>query len=541
MKFKKCVFFIRKSFFKLVVILLVFCMIIGLLLFSHPNKIRKSNSPCSFINSVTYEHGKIRVEFTKAFPAKMNIHELFGFQTTAFYMPLIFTNESMTYTRSSDLDISFSLDLPFVQEYSGSLYCTHKHNIINKETLQKPKSVLDLAESVFPLTINKTDFDENMSMSQMKCHGSTYETRFCEMRNVAIFKEILVFSTKAKYVFPRPFLTTDSRAPPFGRKDTSLLFEPHVIDKEITSGEVINELTYVMTQFNTTDTTWNNLVDFIIPAYETFSAVEKTTDITDRRILIKDEKHKMNQEMFKCLTKRNIEYFNDYKVKNVRFRDVVVGMKKIESNPSLARAAEDFYKIKYLFNNSIISKARENIMNMLEIKSESQQDMKKVLILENKSSERSIINIEDVEQYMRITCFTCDIQTLDISAMNQRKIIEEISSSNVVIGMNSNDLANAVWMKPHENAGCILLELLPKGFTCNNNYKELAQKSSVHYFSVIGTDIPGNETENENCTRSSYMCATKECYDVLQNQNVYVDFAVFTNTWEEIVELLGKN
>jgi hypothetical protein len=82
---------------------------------------------------------------------------------------------------------------------------------------------------------------------------------------------------------------------------------------------------------------------------------------------------------------------------------------------------------------------------------------------------------------------------------------------------------------------------LPKGYTCNDDYQALSSIKNIHYFSILGTDIPGRESENEKCASSSYLCATKDCYNSLRNQDVYIDLGTFTNTWEEVVELIRKN
>ena len=552
-------------------IIILFISSLVLYLFFETFKIKsqplqRNNSLCFDIKNVSYEDNKMHISFSKPISNINNISAYFGYQTTAFNMPLTFQPNSFTNVIKKENDLFIQFDLPFVQYYTGHLYCSstqydeilenEKENNQNKKikskSLSGPKNFLQQADSLYPLSFNKTNFDYNAEWSQIKCFGETYETRFCEMLNVAIYKDLLVFSTKATYSFPQPFLTLDARAPPFNRKEAILGFEPVVLDKIINSHDnTMHEKSYLINQFDiSTNNVWNVVVDFLIPALVTIQYFENTHEIRNRNIIIRDTKYNIDTQFMNCLSLKQPILLWENSEKTYKFDHLIVGLKKLEANPSSARSKEDKYKIKYSFTEHTCPYLHDLVFNSFNIHplTKNDDDYQKILLIENKSLNKTFINQEEIEQYMKASCDFCDIDVIDVSKMSRTEIMELFSSAHGIVGMHSDEIANAIWMKPEKNVNKIIFELFPNGFHCNKKHKNIAKLNNFKYFSIVGSEIPQNDDKNKttskklkDCLEDEYLCSTSECFSVLENQDLYVDISSFSYVWDSIVETLRND
>ena len=537
------------------------------------NPLIHKTSICNYINKVEYKENMIHIEFLKSISNIDNISDYFGYQTNAFKMPLTFTPNSFTKIDTTENELFIQFDLPIVQTYNGYLYCSsaqyeeiiaeetendkkpnhlnNKHRI-NAKSLTGPKDILQYADSLFSLSFNKTEFDPQSEWSQIECYGETYETRYCKMKNVAIYKDLLVFSTKANYAFPQPFLTLDARSPPFNRKESILGFEPVVLDRIITQADnIFHEQSYLITQFDTSaNSIWNVVVDFLIPALVTFESIEKTHEIINRNIVIRDTEYDIDSKFMSCLSKKNPILLWDFSGETFKFDDLVVGLKKLEANPSSARSVEDKHKIKYTFTNETCPFLHDLVFDVFDVHTSNTKDneYQKILLVENKSLNKTFINQDEIEQYMKASCDICDIDVIDISKMSQHEIMELFSSAYGIVGMHSDDIANAIWMNPEQNTNKFIFELFPHGFNCNKMHKSIAKLNNFKYFYAMGTKIPRYDNINQtlpkqlaDCLEDEYLCVTEECYSILENQDLYVDVGTFSYQWDVIVDMLRGN
>ena len=97
--------------------LIIICIVLLLAAFVFLPKIKfispqinSQFSPCSSIKSVEYIDNHIRISFNKKISDADNYSSLFGYQTTAFEMPLTFSSESFKFVMSTDTEIFYDID-----------------------------------------------------------------------------------------------------------------------------------------------------------------------------------------------------------------------------------------------------------------------------------------------------------------------------------------------------------------------------------------------------------------------------------------------
>lgn len=553
--------------------ILIFTLIISAVLFSiaifsnyYQSKYSRDQqqidyNPCYYIEKTESKDYKVDIKFTEPIPNHLQntIHLYFGYQTQSFGLPLILQPGSLDLVQASSTNLTLNFPLPFIQYYSGHLTCVNP-NHYEQSSFGIPSDILSKVDNFLPLDMNITTFrnSDDQNWSQMICYGNSYETRYCDMRNVAIYQKLFIFATKADYVFPQPFLSSSGRAPPFDRSEGRLVYEPSVIHSPITSlpGESIhyqsNPLCYVISHFYNSQMLWHMLFDFLVPAFHTFMQFENfekiDKDYNDRHIFIRDNERLVHPQLLHSLSKYDIP--NIYRDSITRqFQRVIVGLEKLEENPSTDRTPNEMLQIKYNYTNKTSPYIRKAIFNALSIKDHPIDSESPLILIVDRSQKskkftiRKFINIEEIEEYLLSRCDFCRVKRIEFSSQNLTEQIELISSASVLIGVHGSGLTNTLFMKPSsEKAPTALIELLPYGYHCRNWFQKAANVASVDYYSIMSKKILPNDasktTKFNHCWTHPELCSTYECHDLLRDQDVIIEFGIMSSVWSRVVSQL---
>ncbi|KAK8893307.1 hypothetical protein M9Y10_021724 [Tritrichomonas musculus] len=559
------------------------------------------SNPCYHLKEVKSEGYTVEISFDKPIPEdiRLNLNSYFGYQTQAFDLPLVMRPGTPKILFSSNISLILDFFLPFVQNYTGYLICADPKNF-KSSTFQIPHDVLSEVDNFMPLNMNIKHFrktndkeEPNKSLepenewSQMICYGTSYETRYCDMRHVAIYKQIFVFATQADFIFPEPFLTLGARSPPFDRSEGRLIYEPSVIHEPLSKipGEIVHysstPLCYIMSRFYNSIMLWHTTFDFLVPAFHMFDKFEKNekpsitnnsnkneksknplpknstsgNDQNNRYLFIRDFEVDAYPELIKTLSNHKIIFlYNDFVTR--KFDRVIVGIEKLEINPSSARPGEGMFNIKYNFTKETAPNLRSSVLSALSIKEDPIDPFSPlILIIERKdTSHRFFVNIDDIEEYLLSRCDFCRVKRIDYTNENFTSQAGLTNRASVLIGVHGSGLANCLWMHPStEKAPTAMIELFPNGYSCRDWFHGAANVSRVEYYSVMGkkdrekikivkkdkfknSTFDDSEKEKLNyCKSHQELCSTTLCHDLLRDQNVTIEVGALSSVWLTIV------
>ena len=298
-------------------------------------------NPCYHLKEIKSEEYTVKIEFSTPVPENIQskLNNYFGYQTQAFDLPLIMRPGTSKILSSSKFSLSLDFFLPFIQNYTGYLICVDPKNF-KPSTFRIPHDILSEVDNFLPLEISishfrsedtklsKKDQSKVKEWSQMICYGSSYETRYCDMRNVVIYKKIFVFATKADFIFPEPFLSLGSRSPPFDRPEGRFIYEPAVIHESLKKipGKFIHykstPLCYVMSRFYNSIMLWHTAFDFLVPAFHMFAKFEKDDN---EKANITKEQIQNNLTIIHEITENDNDIHNE--------KDINYANKNISSRP----------------------------------------------------------------------------------------------------------------------------------------------------------------------------------------------------------------
>lgn len=512
--------------------------------YRNPPHESKEFHPCYSVFKVFGHDDIITVYFNKNISSKYQntIHQYFGYETTAFSRPLIIPYNATTFINKTERSVTLQLTLPFVQNYDGSVFCVNP-DFFKEESLLKTSSILNKVDNIFEYHTKKSNFSKH-NYSQLQCFGDSYETRFCEMRNVGLYNSILVFYSPVLYHFPDPFLSIGARAPPFCRVNSMLNFEPVVIKRPLSQlpGMQKHEstLSYLIARFHNSLMIWHMLYDFIIPAYSTFDMFEKDSYVQNRQIFIRDDEFSCYDDFINLLSEKPINYIDKNNPVTISFDRLIVGLRKFETNPTAARIPADMLRINYMFNKETAPRFRDEAMRRLKINTTIDPLSPKVIIIERKKQKRYFVNPEEVEQYIRQTCDFCDVQRVDFAEYSQAEQVRIASSASVLIGIHGSGLGHVIWMPPSGNGTRALIEILPPGYVCRDWFAKAAEIARVDYYSIFGRVYNSTEPVRQRCLDNPDICATIGCHDYLRDKNLTLDVGEFTGIWTKIAQNLEK-
>lgn len=148
-----------------------------------------------------------------------------------------------------------------------------------------------------------------------------------------------------------------------------------------------------------------------------------------------------------------------------------------------------------------------------------------------------IFNIEPLKRLISRSCSFCTINSIDVDSHNLTSLIEMASKSKVFIARSGVGFEHVIWLSPDS----YVVELKPYGFWCEDKYEIAAKISGSKYYSVMNDDVNIQNKLKQyrkrlnTCLSAKSYCESPECYDVLFEQLIDVDLAIFNQTWTSIL------
>ena len=551
---------IRKNKYLIIKFLLILCVFISILIlatkrYEPPQFLQVTEfNPCYYLSSVSSDNYTVTVNFNTEIPEDIQekLNEYIGYQTQSFKLPLIIKPGTPKLIKYSKYSAQMIFPMPFIQNYTGYLICSNHYT---PAPFNLPRDILAEVDNFLELNMRIDHFRKDKEWSQLRCFGNTFETRYCDMRNVAIYKQLFFFASEADYVFPEPFLSSSGRAAPFDRYESRLIYEPIVIHdpiKKITeldeNFEHYENLSYVISRFYNTGMLFHAILDFLVPAFHTFSIIEKSKFSNERYVFLRDYEAAAFPELVQSLSKHKIiELFKD----NITriFKRVIVGLEKLEKNPSAARENDGMLSIEYNMRNDTAVMLRDEVIKSLSIdppKLDPYHPL--ILVVERTKGSRRILNLDEIEEYMLSRCDFCRIKRVDYAELSIQKQVELTAKSSVLFAAHGSGLSNCVWMKPstvtHPTA---VIEILPHAYTCRDWFHGAANISGADYYSVMSGKkaVHPNITKKEYkhlelCWKHSEYCQTVLCHDTLRDQNISIEIGSLSSVWISVVNKLKK-
>ena len=530
-----------------VFVYLVFSVIAVMML--RPPRHKRNTNVCHFLEQAESDQYLVTISFTEEIPATLRekAHEYFGYQTRAFGSLLVLRPGTAQRVDFKGNQLRIRLPLPFIANYSGDLLCSDPSQW-NTPVISLLQDVRSLAERILKLDVEVTDFDNHTNFSQMKCFGSSFETRFCDMRRVSIMHQMFVFATPADYAFPQPFLCASGRSAPFDREESRLTYEPVVVHEPVFgNSEHIPGLSYVVARFFNSHMLWHTLFDFLVPCFHTFSLIEgKNVSMHRRRVFLRDFEGNSFGEIVNSLSSKPlIGYFNDNITRT--FERVIVGLAKLEDEPSAVREYDSMLSVRYNFASDTAPMLRQRVFESMGI-ADPVIDLQNplVLVIERKTETRRFLNAIDIEQYMLSKCPFCIVRRVDMSELPLKEQLELVAQAVVLVGVHGSGLSHVLWMRPSDaRTPTAVVELLPRGYVCRDWFASAAAVANVSYYKVmsgvIARNLTDEEKENlERCWQTPELCPTLMCHDTLRDQDVWIELGAFGGVWLEIMRKIEQ-
>ncbi|KAH0795692.1 hypothetical protein GPJ56_000571 [Histomonas meleagridis] len=479
---------------------------------------------------------------------KNSMINYFGYQTKSFDLPLVLQPKTFVLKSFTQYSLEFELPLPFIQNYTGTLFCVDP-NHFKGSNFHVPKSLLAQTENYVPLNLQINKFSNSFNWSQMQCFGNTLETRFCDMRHVALHKGLLVFSTPADFIFPEPFISSSARSFPNDRPESRLQHEPVVIHNTLmqlnSSSIFYPQISYLISRFWNTLMLWHMIYDFLLPVFQTIERIEGDTTNRERNIFIKDIEPFVHKDFYKAISKypiKNVLHDSDTRI----FNRLIVGLEKTEISTN-GNSVQRMLGAQFKFRNSSQMELQSEVFKELQIpKHKLDVDNPLILIIERKTKSRKFVNVDAIEDYILSKCDFCSVKRIDFAKLKIKEQIEMAANASVVVGVHGSGLSHVIWMKRStKDNPTSLVELFPHGYVCRNWFETAANVAGVDYYKVFAkrNALPVNATEQYKwqmnyCWDHGELCTMALCHDVLRDQNVTVEIGAFSGAWLPIVNKL---
>jgi hypothetical protein len=167
---------------------------------------------------------------------------------------------------------------------------------------------------------------------------------------------------------------------------------------------------------------------------------------------------------------------------------------------------------------------------------ESDPERPLVILLDQSRSTHKIENLDHVYRAIVAGCPHCDVEMIDIDALDAVEQVRTVSQASVIVGRHGSDLAHVVWMA--ESARKFLIEIVPQGYRCRDWYETAAKVAGVMYRRVMNP-APDATGQLKRCYGSDDLCRSAQCHELLQDQRVELDIETFNGTWAEVAEVLS--
>lgn len=443
----------------------------------------------------------------------------FGFMTSAWDSPLLMPPGSARNVEVVDGLLSFEFPFPFVMEYSGDLVR------VNRESYMSPPFHFpELNQSVVIwsqlLNVSVDDFRGEFEGSQMKCHGTSFKSRWCEAHDIGVVSGNFIIETKAHYVFPSPFISTGGRSPPFDDREGWITNGPIVAVDTIKRSSIRvlgrGEVVLICDIGINYNTSRGVVFDFMFPVVETLQSIKVGARVA--KFVKFKAKSEVNADLVASVTgemgvmQREME--------PVILERVVIGLKKVDGQAPA--------KYEYNFGEATGGIVRERVFNKYGIAGVERDSGRQIMVTFVECENGNVTNMESLKQTVIDLCGSCIVETLMLDARTgDRSIVESVAKSDVLISQSGCGLEHVLWLKP----GSVAVEMRPDSVWCTNTAEIAANVSGAHYQSVIvGTVI------TRNCT----YCETDECDRMMRSKSVTVDLPRFRQAWKSVLSLLDR-
>lgn len=537
----------RKKLRKWIIVVAILIILIELLTLSKSRqednfdeKYSSDFSPCNYIDVIDGFSNSITIVFKPEIPKKAfdNALNHFFFETKLFDELLLADYNSFTNISSSQVSYSFDIILPAIEIYQGFLLCFNNPPKINNRARL---SIATKTKYKYPLELVNDDF-VNTNYSQMRCFGENYASRWCDMRKIAIYKNLVTFSTPVYYNFPSPFLLPGARGPPYDRPGDRFHNEPVVTHKIFNSEDNftnINSLSYIIGRFYNSMMLWHILFDFAIPAYNTIQEIEgeqMKNHENSRLVFFHDDEYNVFTEfgnIFSKIPTRRV----DLVAVNLTLRRAIVGMRKFESNLSPYRKMEEMINFRYEFNRSHGYGFREFVMRQMNVTEKPiNPNNPEIILISRKGTGRDITNSQEIYDFLVKQCPYCNVRVVDLKMLKISQQISLFASASAMVGLHGSGLTHVLWMPPNTQENpTAMFEIKPYNYWCRDWYEVAANVAAVGYVSVMNKHAPiysdKDWFQNMYCYSFKQMCKRLECHDFIRDKQVTLEIEAFKEAW----------
>lgn len=538
---------------------------------------------CQSISKITTKDDIITVNYKGNIPTTNETILLSHFALLAkWYEQSIYYHlgsaESIEITKKS---FSLRFFLPVVDSYSNvTLYCSAPPYNISKLREEMIKYVisnysidLNVPQDGFGPELTKNDIYP-YNYSRLKCHNpQTFETRWCEFRNIAYFDDYFFFLSPATFTFPEPFIVPGPRAPPFDIIGDRFVIEPVVVPFSASTVprklEQVSDFTFLYGVFHNFFMLWHVLFDFAVPLYNfMYNVLPKNysivTERESRRVYVKSDGVWIFESLVRLFSHKPITIIKTSR-RNYLFEKGTIGIEKPELNPASKRYEDNLVNFQYNFNRQTGLGMREKALKQLKIDPEEIGFIDKnisltnitttnkklkplVILIDRGNGVRNIQNTPEVFDVMVKGCGDfCQPLRVKFHNLGVEEQVRLVSHASVLVGLHGSGLAHVLFM--HESTKkmpTFLVEFLPYKYTCRNWYHVAANVAGVKYVSVMNKNMPstplrhGGSNKNEACYNDPRMCPTLHCHDLLRDQKTSIEVDTFNETWVDIMKQLKE-
>ena len=503
----------------------------------------QKNNYCDFIKNVSVNGSRIHIDFIGKIDVNIInvLQQRIYYETQAFNQLLIIKPKLIKIVSYNENSLVFEYDYPFVQYYQGHLLCFNSD--FDYQYDKKPVSIKHLSDKVYPISINISSFQKDTKYSQMQCYGGSIQKRYCRVKKFIRYNEMFFFFSHIAYQFPSPFMSMSSWPIPNDIIEQRLEGQPIVIDANplTRSDKNIKELSYYFARAVNLGMLWHTLFETIAPLYQTIVQIEGDVIGKNRRIFYNDMYVKeVYYSFYTPFTRYDIVHMGTTPI-NVMFDDVVIGLRKFNTNHTLFRDKSTSFNYQYDKNDLIMPKFRDFILESLRLyKGPPSIEHPHVLVPLRRSKSRSIVNFNEIIESMERICPFCEFTYANLDAFSIEDQVRFISNMTVIFGVHGSALAHTIWMHPsNADFTSYLVEVFPPNYWCRQWYKSVAESVNVKHYGIYG-DIADKNKESDFCYSHHDLCPIPQCHDFLRDQILYLPKERFEKVWENITKQLKQ-
>ena len=371
----------------------------------------------------------------------------------------------------------------------------------------------------------KLIYSKNFILPQLKmnCTDEPWTNRICTFHDLCYVEGSFIFESPYTINFDSELLCLGSKTPPVDLEMNRLVnkFQTKKLMRFYTIPKIEEPSNLVSIYYNM-KMLWHQYFDFLFPLYQTLIYFPSNMSINNLKSFSK--KRRIYLPNFVPEIPQITKAFTDFQVlklnNNLCFREISLGMIKITD------LSQDKNNPPYSFCNNCTQGLRDMVLHYHNLSCNS-SNRKKIIFLGRNSTKRIIYNEKEIVNQLKSKYPNYDVQLHYFENMSITNQINIVCSANIFISMHGSGLANMLWLP--QNA--LVIEILPKHFTCRDWYEKAARASGLHYFPYyadgINETIEGDETKIKKCLSIKNKCSNNMCIDVLRDQNIMLNLDKF--------------